>query len=97
MVILALLCETASTIKEKSKLLHIEVEKRQVAPTAGGRKRPEDDKFLQFGGEPSAFIELENINNQQYVGYIYMGTPPQKMKMLFDTGSPLMYIVTESC
>lgn len=26
-----------------------------------------------------------------------MGQPPQKMKMLFDTGSPLMYIVTENC
>lgn len=68
LVILALICcsnNVVSAIKEKSKLLHIEVEKMQVnsAPFVSKSSRPEDDKFLQFGGQPSAFIELENINN----------------------------------
>ena len=42
-------------------------------------------------------VELQNINNQQFVGDIYMGNPLQKMRVMFDTGSALMYMVTDKC
>ena len=37
----------------------IEIEIERVPKT----KKPEDSLFLQFGGQPSAYVELDNINN----------------------------------
>lgn len=42
-------------------------------------------------------ITLRNINNQQYVGDIMIGTPPQLMTVMFDTGSSIMYALTTRC
>lgn len=42
-------------------------------------------------------ISLRNINNQQYVGDILVGTPPQVMTVMFDTGSSIMYTLTTRC
>ena len=42
-------------------------------------------------------IPLKNINNQQYVGTIAIGTPPQPLSVMFDTGSSIMYALTTRC
>lgn len=42
-------------------------------------------------------IELRNINNQQYVGDIKIGTPPQELTVMFDTGSSIIYTLTSRC
>ena len=42
-------------------------------------------------------IDLKNINNEQYVGTLMFGSNQQKMPILFDTGSSLMYVVTDKC
>ena len=42
-------------------------------------------------------ITLKNINNQQYVGTISIGSPPQPLTVMFDTGSSIMYALTSKC
>lgn len=42
-------------------------------------------------------IELKNYNNQQYMGNIYIGDFHQEIPVLFDTGSPLVYVLTDQC
>jgi len=42
-------------------------------------------------------IDLTNYNNQQYMGNIYIGDSKQEIPMLFDTGSPMIYILTDEC
>jgi len=42
-------------------------------------------------------IPLRNINNMQFVGDIYLGQPVQKLTVMFDTGSALMYALTSNC
>ena len=44
-------------------------------------------------------IDVTNIQDQQYIGYIFMGgsksiagAPPEKLKMLFDTGSSYLWV-----
>lgn len=42
-------------------------------------------------------IDLQNFNNEQYIGNIVIGDQKQKLPVLFDTGSALMYVVTDKC
>lgn len=42
-------------------------------------------------------IALRNINDQQYVGEILIGQPPQLMHVMFDTGSSIMYVLSTKC
>ena len=42
-------------------------------------------------------VPLRNINNQQYVGEIALGTPPQVLSVMFDTGSSIAYALTSRC
>jgi hypothetical protein len=42
-------------------------------------------------------IYLENIQDKQYLGTLWYGEPAQEMKVLFDTGSAGMYLITDDC
>lgn len=78
--------ETLATMENKS-------EKAAVASNA-------TNSFGQSeggsGGSMSE-IDLQNYNNQQYIGNLYFGGEKQKIPMLFDTGSPMMYVLTDKC
>jgi hypothetical protein len=39
-------------------------------------------------------VELTNFNNEQYVGNIWFGDGKQKIPVMFDTGSPMVYVLT---
>jgi pepsin A len=48
---------------------------------------------------PKADVPLHHVKDQlndQYIGYIYLGNPPQKIKALFDTGSANMVVLTKN-
>lgn len=42
-------------------------------------------------------IDLENVNNQQYIGKAEFGNPKQALRMLFDTGSAVIYVMSDKC
>ena len=44
-----------------------------------------------------AKLSLTNIENVQYLGEMFFGNPPQKMRIQFDTGSEAVYILEAKC
>ena len=64
-------------------------------------KKPENDQKVQAAPKnATAFIQeidLKNFNNQQYMGNIFVGNSKQAIPVLFDTGSPMVYMLTNSC
>lgn len=45
----------------------------------------------------SVGIPLRNIKNTQYVGTIGVGSPPQHVSVIFDTGSSNLWITSAQC
>lgn len=53
-------------------------------------------KYPAFISSQSTIL-LENYSNQQYVGTVGIGTPPQWLTVIFDTGSGNFFINSELC
>ena len=43
------------------------------------------------------FMQLDNFKNTQYSGEVGVGTPPQSMRVIFDTGSANFWVYTRDC
>jgi cathepsin D len=57
------------------------------------------DHVLQAEGEleENVIAMLANHKTTQYVGTVGVGTPPQKLKFIFDTGSANMWVYSSEC
>ena len=42
-------------------------------------------------------VRLMNILNYNYVGTLHVGNPPQKLRVIFDTGSTNQWILSSFC
>ena len=45
--------------------------------------------------EGQVILNMDNAWNYAYTAWVYLGTPPQKIKALFDTGSANTWIMTD--
>lgn len=80
------------------------IEKEEKAPTPEATQASQalaaGKSEVQAGGQDNyvmTTIDLKNIKNEQYVGTLMFGSNKQKMPILFDTGSSLMYVVSDKC
>ena len=42
-------------------------------------------------------LQLKNTKNTQYSGFIAVGTPPQLLSVIFDTGSNSLVLTSDKC
>eukprot|EP00300_Choanocystis_sp_HF-7_P013352 c18260_g1_i1.p1 GENE.c18260_g1_i1~~c18260_g1_i1.p1 ORF type:complete len:429 (+),score=96.58 c18260_g1_i1:36-1322(+) len=81
----------------------IPLERIQHAPMAYGYRALNIDENGRHVLQPeselasNAIAMLANHKTTQYVGVVGVGTPPQKLKFIFDTGSANMWVYSKEC
>jgi hypothetical protein len=48
-------------------------------------------------GTPYTRTDLVNHNNLQYYGDVWVGTPPQRFQVIYDTGSGALWVPGKQC
>jgi Eukaryotic aspartyl protease len=74
--------------------LSIEEKKHQVSFLMGFQGLIETPNFLEI---PSGKITLKNFSSSQYIGKVGVGSPPQYLDVIFDTGSANFWVNSKLC
>lgn len=52
---------------------------------------------VEFSRDSKFSVTLQNYNNVQYIGNVYVGSNSQKTETFFSTGTGLTWLVGEKC
>lgn len=61
------------------------------------RFRENENSNKEKEKESSILMKLTNFKNSQYIGKIQVGTPPQPIDIIFDTGSSNFWLTSTKC
>jgi cathepsin D len=55
------------------------------------------NRKFKHGVMRNVLLDLTNFKNSQYVGTIHIGSPPQEVSVIFDTGSSNFWVTSNRC
>ncbi|CAK8993977.1 Vacuolar protease A, partial [Durusdinium trenchii] len=92
-----LLLAAASAAVEGSKVMRIPLHKME-RKFAFQQEEGERDAFYgaRFGAGEEGDVVINDYMNAQYYGYINVGSPGQKISVIFDTGSSNLWVPTKN-
>eukprot|EP01084_Bolivina_argentea_P256060 430979_1 len=80
-----------------AEMVHIPIERRANSARAYRMGSKPVEKLRFFNGEKAAPVKISNFMDAQYYGPIEVGTPAQKFKVVYDTGSANLWVPAHNC
>jgi hypothetical protein len=96
LLLLLVLCKSFHL--DHDKFIKIPLEKRELVQTSSKKSLSplRHTTYPSFISSKSTIL-LEDYNNQQFVGQVGIGTPPQYLSVIFDTGSGNFFLNSNLC
>jgi cathepsin D len=102
LLLLIFIAATHQNILNSSKFLSISIKHKEISreekkSLVGSLNERHQSKKTEIFDHSRPAIHIKNYGNTQYVGEIGIGTPPQWMDVIFDTGSGNLFINSKRC